>query len=92
MKARFETKGLKIIGINLDKDPALARQFLLETPAQFEMIYDHEGLTAEKFKLVGMPMSFLFDRNGTPVQSHTGFNELKQKQLELEIIQLLNKE
>jgi thiol-disulfide isomerase/thioredoxin len=89
MKAKYESQGLTIITVNLDKDKSLADQFIKENPATFEVIYDPEGVTARQFKLKGMPMSFTFDRNGKPVKSHVGFNDKKKAEYEAELIALL---
>lgn len=92
MKTRFESKGLKIVTVNLDKERQLAENFMRENPALFEVIYDSEGKIASKFDLIGMPMSFTFDRSGKVRGRHTGFNKKKQHEYEMQIIELLKRE
>ncbi|WP_196140900.1 TlpA disulfide reductase family protein [Aliikangiella sp. G2MR2-5] len=89
MKRKYGAEGLKIITVNLDKEHQLAEQFLKENPADFQIIFDPKGETAEKFALQGMPMSFVFDRNGKPQFSHVGFITKKIPQYESELNQLL---
>ncbi|WMS86429.1 TlpA disulfide reductase family protein [Pleionea litopenaei] len=89
MKRKYESHGLSIITVNLDKERHLAEGFLKENPAEFDIIYDENGDTARQFKLKGMPMSFVIDRSGKPVSSHVGFNEEKQKEYENELRKLL---
>lgn len=89
MKAKYESEGLVVITVNLDKDAELARQFLQENPADFAILYDPEGATAKKYKLKGMPMSFVFNRSGQPVSGHVGFNDSKKAEYEAELVKWL---
>lgn len=89
LQKKYQTNGLKVIAINLDADVTNAQQFLTEIPAMFDVIYDPNGDIAKKFKLKGMPNSFLIDRSGKMVSAHVGFNNEKQNSYEEEIITLL---
>ena len=64
MRARYGDDGLVIVGVNVDALRSDAERFLREVPAEFELVYDPEGALAGLYKLQGMPMSFVFDRNG----------------------------
>lgn len=79
---RFGKKKFKIIAVNVDKDKALVEQFLKAYPANFMVAYDPEGELAGKFKLKGMPSSFIFDRNGSLKTSHMGFRKKDIEKLE----------
>jgi len=70
----LKDKNLKIVSINLDAERDDADEFLKEFPADFEVIYDPKGKSAENYKLLGMPSSFFFDPNGKLLFSHIGFN------------------
>ena len=82
LQKRLAHKGLKIIAINVDKDRALVDQFLKSYPADFTVAYDPEGQLASKFKVKGMPSSFIFDRNGNLTTSHIGFRKKDIEKLE----------
>lgn len=88
--AEHKAKGFKIISVNLDNDKKYALEFLAETPASFDIIYDPKGKSARKLKVRGMPSSFLINRQGEIVSSHVGFNDDKKVKLEQEIIHLLS--
>ena len=62
-----------VVGVNLDKDPQLAREFLADTPAQFPIVYDPNGELATRFGVIGMPSSFLVGRDGQVITEHVGF-------------------
>jgi len=90
MQARYAEQGLVILAINLDQDKTDAAEFLSDVPAKFKIIYDPEGDSAEKMDLMGMPMSYLIDRNGQLRHNLIGFNSLKKTQHENHIRTLLN--
>jgi len=91
MQSKYQSKGFKVIAVNLDKDQALARKFLINNPARFEIGYDPEGSIASQLKVKGMPSSFLIDRNGNIKSSHVGFLEKDTGEMEKKIIELLSK-
>lgn len=90
LQTKYRSKGFTILSINVDKDKELATKFLKEIEANFLIHYDSEGLIAKKFKLKGMPSSFIIDRQGKIISSHVGFTESKKLKYEKEIVQLLN--
>jgi thiol-disulfide isomerase/thioredoxin len=49
------SQDLVVIGVNVDKDRALAERFLGETPAAFSIVYDPEGEIASAYKVAGRP-------------------------------------
>jgi thiol-disulfide isomerase/thioredoxin len=89
MKAKYGNRGLEIVSVNLDKERKLAEMFLREVPAHFTVIYDPAGDLATRYELVGMPTSFLIDRQGRMRHRHIGFVIKKQNVYEDEIERLL---
>lgn len=73
MQRKYEDAGLEIIGVNLDKDRALADAFLAEVPAKFGLRFDPAGGLAKEFKVQSMPSSFLIDADGKVLATHFGF-------------------
>lgn len=90
LKAKYQQQGLTILSINLDHSRVLADEFLAQIPADFPVIYDPKGLIARKYKLKGMPSSFIVNRQGEIVSAHVGFNQQKKLSYEKEINALLN--
>jgi len=90
MQKKYQQQGLVIISVNVDNDRALANEFLAKVHAQFNVFYDPKGKVARKFKLKGMPSSYIFDRTGKLVSTHVGFSASKKMQYEQEIVTLLN--
>lgn len=89
VQADYANKNFTVISINVDKDFGLAQRFLTEIPASFPVIYDPNGELASKYKLQGMPSSFLINRDGKFVRGHKGFFSKNIATYETEIEQLL---
>ncbi|QIZ76722.1 TlpA family protein disulfide reductase [Ferrimonas lipolytica] len=80
LKAELGDKGLTVIAVNVDVDPADAKPFLVEHPADFTIHYDPDGDIATAFAVRGMPSSYLI-HNGEIVMTHVGFRTSKQQQM-----------
>lgn len=89
MQSKYKDQGLKVITVNLDHKKALAEAFLKEYPGNFEVVYDPKGKLAKKFKLKGMPNSFIVNKDGKLVSRHVGFNDQKKIAYENELKSLL---
>lgn len=73
MHDKYKSQGLRIITVNLDKTRSAADRFLAKFSPPFDVVFDPTGVVAEKFKVDGMPHSFLFDRQGNKLSEHIGF-------------------
>lgn len=86
---RYKDEGLEVIAVNLDKSKDKANEFLKQFHSNFTVAFDPEGQTAEHYKVMGMPSSYLIDRNGQLHMSHIGFRESDTDELETKIRDLL---
>ena len=90
MHSKYESQGLKIIGISLDSTKKQAHRFLEKMPALFSIAYDPDGNTADAYNVQVMPTSYLIDREGNLIFSHKGFKTKQEKQLEEELVKALS--
>ena len=90
MQERYGEDGFKVIGINVDKDKAMAQKFLEHVPASFDIAYDPEGEVADLYSLKVMPSSYLIDRDGNLVHAHKGFKTSDGSRMEDMIRKLLD--
>ncbi|MGB0936000.1 MAG: TlpA family protein disulfide reductase [Colwellia sp.] len=74
IQEEYAQQGFVVLSVNLDANESLALNFLLENPANFEVIYDPKGDTAKHFSIKGMPSSLLIGRDGDINSAHTGFD------------------
>ena len=89
MLGKYQSQGLQIIGVNLDKERDLAATFLAETPADFDLRYDPAGALAERYGVQAMPSSFLLDAEGNVIATHFGFRFADAEEYEAAIVEAL---
>ncbi len=89
MQARYGSQGLVVLAVNVDKDRALAAQFLKDSPAKFLVGYEPDGGVAASYRLKGMPSAYSIDRRGLLAGSHVGFRDKDRDALEQQIKTLL---
>ncbi len=89
MNARYGSKGLRMVGINLDQKPDDARAFLNNKAAAFEVAFDPAGKTPRQYGIKGMPTSVLLGPDGRVLMVHTGFKPEDRQELEQQIKQAL---
>lgn len=89
IQKKYQDQGLAVVAINLDTDNELAQEFLKQVPANFSVRFNPEGDVARSFDLLGMPSSFMFNRQGQLVQHHVGFYADKAAEYEQELVSLL---
>ena len=91
LKENYADKGFEVVAVNLDKERDLADEFLKVMDVNFVVAFDESGDTASRYKLKGMPSSYLIGRDGKLYASHIGFREKDKAKLEQGIKQLLTK-
>jgi thiol-disulfide isomerase/thioredoxin len=82
LQRKFGSDDFVIIGVNVDHTRAEADAFLADVAAEFRIVYDPDGVLAERYKVKGMPSSVLIDRNGNTVFAHEGFRLKDREALE----------
>jgi len=89
VQEKYAAQGLVVVGINLDQQPKDAEAFLKQVPANFTLLQDNKAVLPEAYGLIGMPSSYLLDRQGRLRATHTGFHISRVKEYETSIQQLL---
>jgi peroxiredoxin len=90
MHGDLQAKGLEIVGVNLDEEPAEAKVFLEKTPAKFAVMADASGECPQEFGVKAMPSSYLIDRKGVIRHVHLGFKPSEASQLLEQVNSLLD--
>ena len=91
LRVELEHEDFAILAINLDENAADAAAFLKQHPVNYTILADPAGDVPKAFGLVGMPTSYLIDRNGVLRARHTGFTPADIATLQSEIHALLEK-
>ncbi len=89
---QHQSRGLVVVGVNVDTERALADRFLARHPVSFPLVFDPQGELAEQWQLETMPMAFLIGKDGTVRLRHPGFRSSDRKKLEELVHQLLAEE
>ncbi len=86
----YGSKGLRVVGVNLDEKVADAEKFLADYPTGFTIVADRSKQCAKDFDVIAMPSSYLIDREGIVRYIHRGFRAGETKELRLIVEQLLD--
>lgn len=89
IQAKYKDQGLKVIAINLDQENEQALDFLKEFKPGFTVLFDTEAQLPEDFGVIGMPTSFLIDRQGKIRATHVGFHQENINEYDSAIAKLL---
>ena len=87
---KYTSKGLVIVAIGVDDDPAKHQAFADKMGAKFPVVHDSAHKAAAFFGPPTMPSSYIIDRKGTIRYVHSGFKGAKtEAQYATEIESLL---
>ncbi|MEH6453033.1 MAG: TlpA disulfide reductase family protein [Psychromonas sp.] len=89
MQTKYQDQGLVVIAVNLDRDVNKAHQFVKKFPASFYLFSDPKAELAIKYKVTGMPSSYLFSIDGKLKETHIGFKKSEADKYEANIVKLL---
>jgi len=94
MKEKYKDRSFEIVAINLDKDKALADEFIKSLAINsrainFPVAFDPTAKIAEQYGVTGMPSSFLVDTEGRLRIRYTGFWNKSKHEKEQAIKHLL---
>jgi cytochrome c biogenesis protein CcmG, thiol:disulfide interchange protein DsbE len=73
LKDKYDSLGLQIVTVNLDKEHAAATHFLDELKSPLAVVFDSTGSLANLYSLEAMPSSFIYDRSGKLRATNRGF-------------------
>jgi len=89
LESRFGPRGFEVVAINLDKDRALAEEFLDRHPVHFAVGFDPGARTATAYRVAAMPSSYVIGPGGEILAAHAGFDRSKAPALESVIVSAL---
>jgi cytochrome c biogenesis protein CcmG, thiol:disulfide interchange protein DsbE len=90
MQAKYKDRGLRILGVNVDKHAADAEHFLERIPATFALAMDPAGDVPRRYGVKAMPTSVLIGPTGQVLELHAGFSQAELAAREREFRQALN--
>lgn len=88
---QYRDQGFEVVAITIDDPVEDATGFLddLEVPLAYSVVLDATADVMDQYRVVGMPTSFLIDRDGVIRKVHKGFREGDTELLEQALVPLL---
>lgn len=86
---RYSKLGFSVIGVNVDKDSALANKVLKDIPVAFPVLYDNLSLVSASYDVNAMPTTVLIDRDGNMRYLHKGYKPGLELTYEQQIKELI---
>lgn len=87
---RFSSKGLLVVGINVDDSRDTMVSYLRTHPLPFATVWDKDKAISTRFGVMQLPTSFLFDRRGRVRKVRHGFDAEEERRIEDEVRLLLS--
>jgi peroxiredoxin len=90
LRREMPAQDFAIVAVNLDEMIDGPAAFLEEHPVRYTLVADPAGDAARQYGLIGMPSSFVLDRNGVVRARHIGFKAQDIDALRREIQDLID--
>lgn len=89
MREELRTSGFEVVAIDVDENPDDGRAFLERFPVTYPVASDPRGKVTERYDVLGMPSSFLIDRDGIVRYVKEGFKTKDMAAIRARILALL---
>lgn len=66
---------VKIVAVNVDRDPKMAEKFLAQVKVELPIIWDPDSVALGQYEVLSMPTMFLLDKNLVVRFRKTGFSQ-----------------
>ena len=86
---RYSKLGFSVIGVNVDKDSALADKILKDIPVDFPVLYDNESVVSQNYNVSAMPTTVIIDRDGKMRYVHLSYKPGMEREYEQQIKELI---
>ena len=75
LNANFNEAGLKVLAVNVNKPKLLnqVRPYINKRKYRFDVSVDPRGKLAKQFGVIGFPVFFLVDKDGTVIHKSSGY-------------------
>ena len=90
LQARYESQGLRVVGLTLEDNEDAINTFLDAALVRFTIVRDPSGHAGEVFNVVAMPTTFLLDREGRVAARFEGGDKRTHARLESAVSTILS--
>ncbi len=88
LRDQYPREEFEVIGVNLDADPRQALKFLADHPVSFPVTSDPAAISADSYRLTGLPTAFLITADGRIRSVHRGYDEQHIERIKTELAAL----
>jgi len=71
---RYNRLGFTVLGVNVEQDPAAARDYLEDLPVSFPVLLDSRNEVTRTYQVSAMPSTVIIDRDGQVRYIHEGYS------------------
>jgi peroxiredoxin len=89
LQERYSKLGFNVVGVNVDKDSALANKLLKDIPVSFPVLLDYTGTVSASYNVSAMPTTVIIDRDGNMRYLHKGYKPGYENDYEQQIKELI---
>lgn len=89
LQQRYSKLGFNVVGVNVDKDSALANKLLKDIPVTFPVLLDNTGVVSTSYNVSAMPTTVIIDRDGNMRYLHKGYKPGYEQDYEKQIKELI---
>lgn len=89
LQERYSKLGFNVVGVNVDKDSALANKLLKDIPVSFPVLLDDTGAISASYNVSSMPTTIIIDRDGNMRYLHKGYKPGFEQDYEQQIKELI---
>jgi len=84
---KYKDKGFILLGVSNER-PATVQRYQKQKQIPYPLLID-DGSVSRKFAVEAIPTGFIFDKEGNIHKKHTGFAPGMEKEIEADILELL---
>jgi len=77
LQTKYRARGLRVIGISLDDDPAAVRAFDQEFKMNYPVVIGDAALAARYGRILGLPVMFVIDQDGRIRARYDGETDMR---------------
>ncbi|MEP6766359.1 MAG: TlpA disulfide reductase family protein [Gemmatimonadaceae bacterium] len=82
LRAEYAPKDIRIVGVSVDESPTeRVSRFARESHIAFTVAHDQDGVIQQRYRIAGVPSTFLIGSDGRVLWQHTGDIETEMASL-----------
>jgi cytochrome c biogenesis protein CcmG, thiol:disulfide interchange protein DsbE len=84
MQSKYASQGLQVLGVSMDDDEAPVRQFQQQFKMNYPVALGSPELADQYGGILGLPITFVIDRNGRIAARHVGATDVSVIKAEIQ--------